>query len=137
MDTTSPTSANAVSLIPRRFAEAWNRKDVPAVFADYAEDADFINVFGMWWHGKERFVKEHADRFATIFARSTIAFTDVKVREIPPNAAVVHGIWSLTGLRTPDGAAAKDRTGILVFMLEKRADGWRVVASQNTDIVPP
>lgn len=121
--------------IPARFANGWNRKDVDVAFADYADDADFVNVFGLWWHGKERFVKEHADRFATVFRTSTLSFNQLSVRDIPPNAAVIHGKWVLTGLRTPDGNAAPDRSGILVFAAERRSDGWKIVASQNTDIV--
>jgi uncharacterized protein (TIGR02246 family) len=92
--------------IPLRFAQAWNRKDVDAVFADYADDADFVNVAGIWWQGKHRFVKEHADRFPTVFAASTLSIIDVKVRDIPPNAAVVHGAWWMRGHRKPDGRPA-------------------------------
>jgi len=130
----SALDRSALAQIPFRFAEAWNSKDVEAVFADYAQDADFVNVFGAWWHGKERFVKEHADRFATVFARNVIAFTETSIRELPPNAAVVHGVWTLVGNQTPAGDPAPDRTGILIFVAERREDRWLVVASQNTDI---
>lgn len=133
MNSTTPDGA-ALAQIPVRFAAAWNRKDAEATFADYADDADFVNVFGAWWHGKERFAKEHADRFATIFAGNVLEFTQTSVREIPPNAAVIHAVWTLVGNRTPAGGAAPDRTGILVFVAERRGDRWLVVASQNTDI---
>lgn len=120
--------------IPQRFAQAWNRKDVDAVFADYADDADFVNVLGAWWRGKARMVKEHADRFAGVFAGSTLTFGDVAVRELPPHAAVVHGVWTMKGHQSPDGRWAPVRAGILVFMMHKREGSWKVVASQNTDI---
>jgi uncharacterized protein (TIGR02246 family) len=135
MDTISFSSAESLSQIPTRFAAAWNRKDVDGVFADYADDADFVNVAGMWWHGKPRFVQEHADRFATVFAQSTLTFIDAKVRDVAAGVAIVHGIWTMTGHRKPDGTPGNDRSGILMFVVEKRAEGWKVVASQNTDII--
>ena len=131
----APTDRETLAQIPAQFESGWNRKDVDAAFADYADDADFVNVFGLWWHGKEQFVKEHADRFGSIFRDTRLSFNQVSVRDIPPNAAVIHGKWALTGLHGPDGSAAPDRTGILVFVAEKRPDGWKIVASQNTDIV--
>lgn len=139
MDTISSLSdadRKTLEQIPARFADAWNRKDAGAAFADYAEDADFVNVLGTWWRGRERIVKEHADRFTTIFAGSILNIDDVKVRDIAPNAAVVHAVWTMKGhAADPTGRWDTVRTGILIFMVAKRGDHWKIVASQNTDIV--
>ena len=121
--------------IPKRFADAWNRHDVEAVFADYEDDAEFVNVLGMRWRGKERFVQEHANRFATIFANSLLIFREVSIRELTSHAAVVHGIWTMKGHQDPQGRWAPVRSGVLVFVARKIAGDWKIAVSQNTDIV--
>jgi len=35
--------------IPARFAEAWNERDPDKIAALFDEDADFVNVVGIWW----------------------------------------------------------------------------------------
>lgn len=130
------TDRDVLRQIPARFVQGWNRKNVEEVFADFADDAEFVNVFGARWSGKERIIKEHADRFRTMFASSALLIRDVTVREIPPNAAVIYALWSMKGHQSPDGHWAPVRNGIILFVAERRDEGWRIVASQNTDIIP-
>ena len=35
-------------------AEAWNRGDATAWSKDFAADADFVNIFGMVFHGRQQ-----------------------------------------------------------------------------------
>ena len=42
----------------------------------------------------------------------------------------------LTGQTAPDGTEAGRRNTVIVFVLERRAEGWVCVAAQNTDVVP-
>ncbi|MDX8512638.1 SgcJ/EcaC family oxidoreductase [Mesorhizobium captivum] len=36
------------------FADAWNRHDMDDFAALFSEDANFVNVVGMWWKNRDR-----------------------------------------------------------------------------------
>ena len=43
----------AVRVAVSRFAEAWNRHDMDAFGALFTRDADFVNVTGQLWKGRQ------------------------------------------------------------------------------------
>jgi uncharacterized protein (TIGR02246 family) len=116
--------------------DAWNRADADALAELFAEDAEFVNVVGLWWHDRANIRGAHAFGFARIFPGSRITMDEPRVRLLGTDAAVVQSRWHLVGQVTPDGEPAGDRDGILTFVLERRLGGWITVAAQNTDIEP-
>lgn len=54
MNVTSPKS------IITGFQQAWNAHDATALAQLFVEDADFVNVTGLWWTNRERIRKAHA-----------------------------------------------------------------------------
>ncbi len=121
--------------VVRRWETAWNSADAEALAGLFVEDADFVNVVGLWWHDRERIREAHAYGFSTIFPGSTITMEAPRVRLIGDRAATVHSTWRLRGQVSPDGEPADEREGIFTFVLERCEDGWITVAAQNTDIV--
>lgn len=123
--------------IVRDFAAAWNRGDADALAALFADDADFVNVVGLWWTRREQVRHNHAFGFARIFPGSTMTLDRVRVRRLGDDVAVVHAQWRVHGQTDPGGAPADDRRGVFSFVTERRPDGtWLAVSAQNTDIVP-
>ena len=121
--------------IPARFAAAWMARDAGALAALFAEDAEFVNVVGLWWHDRKAIQAAHAYGLRRIFAESELKPGAVRVRMIGDAAAVVQCRFTLTGQSLPDGGRAGPRRTILSFVAERRESGWAVVAAQNTDIV--
>ena len=122
--------------VVRGWEDAWNRADADALADLFAEDAEFVNVVGLWWHDRANIRGAHAFGFARIFPGSRITMDEPRVRLLGTDAAVVQSRWHLVGQVTPDGEPAGDRDGILTFVLERRLGGWITVAAQNTDIEP-
>ena len=122
--------------IPHLFAEAWNKRDATALAALFAENADFVNVVGLWWQNRSAIEKAHHYGLTTFFAESLIAVRRTKVRMIGPDAAVIHARWKLTGQIDSTGKSLEPRSAIMVFVAERVADRWIVQAAQNTDIMP-
>lgn len=122
--------------VVRGWERAWNSADAEALAKLFAEDAEFINVVGLWWHDRERIKQAHAFGFTEIFPGSTITMGTPRVRLIGDQAATVHCRWHLVGQISPEGEPAQARNGIFTFVLECQDNGWIVVAAQNTDIVP-
>ena len=55
-----------------------------------------------------------------------------------PDVAVIHQHWEMTGDPGQPEYPVKDglRRGILIHVAQRTPEGWRFVASQNTDTLP-
>jgi uncharacterized protein (TIGR02246 family) len=128
---------HAIRQVTEAFLAAWNTHDMGAFAALYSDDADFVNVYGMHWKGRDVIGESHRALHETIFKASRLSATRTEMRFLRDDVVVLHMFWDLTGLQRPDGTPVPDRRGILLHVLERSAEGWRIVATQNTDIVPP
>lgn len=133
-----PVSPDAVA---EAFEAAWNAADADALADLFAEDADFVNVVGVWWTRRRQIRLDHARGFRWMFPDSRLALGRLRVRDLG-EVAVVHAPWTMAGLPAvalgEDGADADgERTGVLLLVTRRTEAGtWEVVAAQNTDRVP-
>ena len=125
------------------WVEAWNRRDADRLADLFEEDAEFVNVTGLWWHDREAIRRAHDYGLRTIFDQSTIALVDRRVTwlvggpDADPAAAVVHAKMELTGqTAVADVDDPRPRRTIFTFVVRRTEDGWRCTAAQNTDVVP-
>lgn len=124
-----------------RQADAWNRHDAKAWVAAFSDDAEFINILGMTLIGRAEIEKRHAEIFASIFARSRVLVTTRKVRLLGSAAAIAETDYELRDYdRLPPGIVATEVDGTLRTRLKYvwafEQDQWRIVAAQNTAILP-
>ena len=118
------------------FVAAWNEHDMTALANLFATDADFVNVVGMWWRGRDAIREAHEQTHKTIFRESHLVVDSARVRFLAPDLALAHLTWTLTGHLSPDGTPGSPRHGILSFVTQRQGQGWLVQSAQNTDIVP-
>lgn len=127
------------------FATAWNHHDMDAFGKLFAPDADFVNVGGVRWVGREEIQLHHAWSHGTIpensvpgenpahygiFKHSTMKFNRTDVRFLRKDVAVAHVDWELLG----DTRTQNPRRGVLTFVLTRQNEAWLVVTAQNTEI---
>lgn len=117
------------------FSEAWNRHDMVAFAELFAPDAEFVNVVGLWWKGREEIRGAHEITHLTIFKNSRLSILETAVRFPVPQLAIARSRWLLKGHVTPDGAALPARKGILVNLVANVSGTWKIIDSQNTDII--
>jgi uncharacterized protein (TIGR02246 family) len=131
------TPLDAPESIPTVFVEAWNNRDPETLASLFDEDAEFVNVVGLWWHDREAIRKAHAYGLERIFNRSTLRLDTVRVKRLSDDVAVVHARMRLEG-QTPVGAVARPRprANIFSFVVHRTLEGWRCASAQNTDVVP-
>jgi hypothetical protein len=129
------------------FATAWNHHDLDAFGKLFSPDADFVNVAGVLWTGRQSIQAQHAyshgvipadspgfseedRRYYGIFKNSTLRFEQIDVRLLRKEFAIAHVNWEL--LR--DDRAQNARRGVFIFVLTRQNVGWMIAAAQNTEI---
>ena len=142
----SPGQENDVRSTVNGFAEAWNRHDLEAFGRLFAADADFVNVVGDRWKGRNAIQMNHAYAHGTIpaetqgvdlpraaygiFKDSTLRFTQVDVRFVRDEVALAHASAELLG----DPRAQGPRRSLLILVLVRQDGSWLIAAAQNTEI---
>lgn len=123
--------------IPEVFTQAWNQRDAHALASVFDEDAEFVNVTGLWWHDREAIERAHAYGLTHIFDGSTLELVRSKVKMLTQNVAVVHARMRLTG-QTPVAGVdrPRPRTTHFSFVARRTGDRWSCASAQNTDVVP-
>ncbi len=126
---------NAPIDLVHEYIRAWDDKDAEAIGRLFVEDADFVNVVGLWWTGRRSIVKAQRFGFENAFAHAKIRPLKLSQRYLGDDAAVVTAQWQITGQVDPEGEAVEPRRGVICATLIKLADGtWIGVSCQNTDI---
>jgi uncharacterized protein (TIGR02246 family) len=132
-----PAETDGPQVLVLGFIRAWNAHDMKALADLFTEDADFVNVAGMWWKGRAQILAMHERSHANKFKTTTLVETNTTVRMLGPDVAVIHFEWELSGELDPDGKRAMTRHGIMQIVAVKQAGGWRIVSAQNTNAMPP
>ena len=129
------------------FATTWNRHDLDEFGKLFAPDAEFVNVAGLLWTGRQSIQAQHAyvhgaipanspgfseeDRpYYGIFKNSALKFDRIDVRFLRKEVAISHVNWELLG----DARTQKPRRGVFIFVLARQNFGWLIAAAQNTEI---
>jgi uncharacterized protein (TIGR02246 family) len=139
----------AVRKVVNEFQQAWNRHNTNARGALFTPDADFVNVLGAHWKGRETIELNHAFLGGTIpadsagvtlpksaygiYKTSNITHKRVDVRFLRKDVAVVHVLNEMQG----DARTKDTRRTLLVMILTKENGGWLVAVAQNTEINRP
>lgn len=123
--------------------DSWNKRDAEGLASIMDPKLIFVSVQGpdtpgFGRGGRDAFKAGHAAILKTMFADSVWTNEDVKVvRWLGPDIAVAHVVWRTTGDRVRHVKFGAARRGMFTWVLEKQAGNWRVVASQNTESMPP
>lgn len=123
--------------VPLKFVEAWNQRDAAGIAGLFVEDAEFVNVVGLWWHDRRAIWKAHDYGLRVIFNDSTLELRQTKVRQLSETHALVHARMKLTGQTGHEGMEKpRARFNVFSMVVEKRDKGWVCVSAHNTDQVP-
>jgi uncharacterized protein (TIGR02246 family) len=131
----SASDEAAIKSLIMAVPEAMNHKDWKAYGDLFAEDADWINVVGMFWHGKDNVVKAHAAYGTTVFRNGGFTFSDLSIRQVAPDVAIVVVTEHTVEQVAPDGVhklpAGEDR---LSFVVVNRSGHWKITLGHNTPV---
>jgi uncharacterized protein (TIGR02246 family) len=112
--------------VPTMYARAWNARDANALASLFDGDAEFVNVTGLCWHGRDSIRKGHAARLEDADG-SMMATGETNVKLLLPEVAVVHSTMTLSG--------SAPRTTIVSFVVHRVGERWLCASAHNTDLV--
>lgn len=108
----------------------WNQGNIRGFMQGYwnSPDLTFAGSKGFtrgWQPVLERYQTTYADKAAM----GTLDFSELEVRELGPDAALVLGRWHLQ-------RQAGDVGGIFTLVLRKFPEGWRIIHDHTTQSPP-
>ena len=125
--------AKAQALV-QEIEAAWNTHDMMRFAACFAEDADFVNVAGLWMRGRDEIEEKHAASHADRFKDSTMQMKLAALKEIARDVGVMHVTWQLEGHRESGPTRTTGtRRGIWSWTVRSRDRRLEIVSSHNTD----
>ncbi|MCB1109813.1 MAG: SgcJ/EcaC family oxidoreductase [Chlamydiia bacterium] len=114
-----------------QYVESWNHHAGKGFGSGFSKDADFINIFGMTFSGREEIEDRHVEILQTFLKDSTFEVTDFKLREATPGVVIALVSWKVDGLLKP-GKPKEVIHGVFSHTFVKTGNSWEIVACQNT-----
>lgn len=108
----------------------WNKGDIRGFMAGYwnSSELTFAGTRGFtrgWEPVLARYEKNYADKAAM----GALDFSELEIRQLGPQAALVLGKWHLQ-------RQAGDVGGIFTLVFQKFPEGWRIVHDHTTQSPP-
>lgn len=121
----------AIQGILQGIEAAWNRYDSISFASVFAEDANFIHIFGGQLDGRVAIEAAHRHIFETIYRGSHASFVLRSIRFLRPDVALV---FSHCQVKFQEGNEAREVQTRPTLILVKERSTWQIVAFQNTRI---
>ena len=129
--TQSQNATAQIRSILRAQQDAWNQGDIDGFMNGYARSASTVfvsedTIRRGWETVRERYKKKYSDRAKM----GTLAFSDLEIMLLSPDAGVVLGRWSLK--------RANDQPhGRFTLIFKRLPEGWRIVHDHTSSAPPP
>ena len=123
------TDRSSIEALVQSMEDAWNAGDGAAFAAPMANDADFVNVRGEHFRGRDTIAGGHSAIFRTIYAGSTNRYTLENARMLTPDVALIH---VRAVMDAPAGPMAGRNHALWSAVLTRTAAGWEIASFHNT-----
>ncbi len=117
--------------ILQQIETAWNRYDSISFAAAFAEDANFIHIFGGQLDGRPAIEAAHWHIFETIYKGSRASFVLRSIRFLRPDVALA---FARAQVKFKEGNEAREIETRPTLVVIKEQEKWQIVAFQNTKI---
>lgn len=128
----TPKVERAIRAVAEHWQQDWNRHDYKAVGALLTPDADYVTDSGVWLRGRDAFIDWHAKQHPEMYRNSQWTNSNVTIRFLQPEVAIVHVEWGRQGDLDLHGKLRRGRPGISTWLLVKVGAGWRIRTGQDT-----
>jgi ketosteroid isomerase-like protein len=124
-------AAREITALLAAQSAAWNRGDIDGFMAGYARtDTLRFASGGTVTLGWQATLDGYRRRYPDRTAMGTLAFSDLEITELAPDAALAFGRWKLT--RAQDAPH-----GLFTLTLRRTAEGWRIIQDHTSSADRP
>jgi uncharacterized protein (TIGR02246 family) len=102
---------------------AWNKGDIEDFMRGYMDSPDTTFIGKTIQHGYRPILERYKTAYATPDAMGKLTFSELDIRMLGPDHAVVVGKFHLTR----NAAGGGDASGIYSLILEREPEGWRII----------
>ena len=127
LKTATPEELGVIKVLLAQEA-AWNRGDIEAFASGYKNAPDIIFIGSHVSRGHDELVNEYRKNYPNRDAMGTLGFSELEVRPLDENFAVVIGRYHLDRNKKAGGNA----DGIFSLVFEKTGQGWKIVVDHTT-----
>lgn len=121
--------------IAEQFVTGWNQYDAKQLADIFVEDADFVNVTGLWWQKKEEIYQAHDYGLRVIFNHAKLELKRTKVRYLTADIATVHARIRLSNQTALTANEVPQIRNTLFLFVAQRIEGiWFCIAAQNAEV---
>ncbi len=121
-------SADAIRQVLTDQVSAWNRGDVVAFMQGYEDSPRTTFIGKTIAHGYAMILARYQKAYTSREAMGHLDFTDLQIRMLGEDHAVVTGNYHLTRSQAGGGDAA----GVFSLVFEKEASGWKIILDHTS-----
>jgi uncharacterized protein (TIGR02246 family) len=102
--------------------ERFNNNHEAPLAASFTQDADFVNVYGMWRRGPAEIESRQKERMETVLKNAKITLLDLRIRFIRPDVPIVHETHEMSGMLSDDGKTMPPHRELSISRRDKGAE---------------
>ena len=121
-------AASAIQHTMQTQTEAWNRGDVDGFMTAYKESVDTTYIGKSIAQGYEHIRANYKEHYTSPEAMGKLTFSDLNVRSLGENYAVVTGKFALARSAAAGGPAQ----GVFSLVWEKTSQGWKIILDHTS-----
>lgn len=118
-----PAMESAVRAVLNQQVAAWNQGNVKEFMQGYAASPETTFVGRTVTHGHEQVLQRYLRTYPNREAMGTLTFSDISVRALGPEHALVLGQFHLQR----QAAGGGDTQGLFTLVFGKTPAGWRIL----------
>ncbi len=111
--------------------EAWKSGDGNAFAAQFTDDADFINLLGMYVQGRAPIAQLHDKIFKGPYANSTVRFDPQQARMLSAEMILVI---AASQVDIPAGPVKGIVRTVATVLLQRVSSAWKIALFHNTRV---
>ena len=133
-NTPSDTDQKGIDTTLAAFGNTLTAKDFDTFATLFTDDADFVNIVGMHWHGRAQIAKAHRVVFTTRYNGNPQHTVEKSEALLAPNIALVVAKIQMDDYTARDGKRMTDNFFRMTLVLEKQNGKWLIRSAENTVI---
>ncbi len=107
---------------------AWNRGDTEAFMRGYENSPETTFIGKTVQHGWQQVLERYKTSYSTKESMGTLDFSDLNVRMLGADYALVTGKFHLAR----SAAGGGDASGVYSLVWKKTAEGWKIILDHTT-----